>query len=442
VPGLRDPQGPTAGFRYDDLMRPHPAIISLLLLSSYVHPGDMDHSHTSHAHSMSMTGFYGPYPMSREGSGTSWVPDSSPHEGHHFMLGRWMGMLHGYVFGIYSDQGGPRGDSRVFSENMAMVMAQRPAGPGTLGLRFMGSLEPAMGKHGYPLLLQTGETADGLTPLIDRQHPHDLFMELALSYSLRLSPDSSVFFYGGLPGEPALGPSAFMHRFSGMDNPEAPLTHHWLDSTHITFGVTTVGYVWKGIKLEGSAFKGREPDEDRWDIEEPKLDSYSGRFTVNPSADWSMQVSYGDLHSPEQLLPDEDVERFTASITHGKKTGRNAWQTTAAWGRNKEDHGAEDAYLLESAFSLDRTHTIFARAERVEKHGLFLPPDPRFEDSFTVSKVSLGYIYDFVDWKGVRWGVGAAGGINFVPSSLESTYDDRPQSSMIFLRAKWGAPMD
>jgi P-type Cu+ transporter len=416
------------------------AVLALSAATLKAQPHAHDHS-APESKTMEMNGFYGPYPMSREASGTAWVPDASPHEGVHFMLGDWMGMYHGYIFGIYNDQGGPRGASRSFSENMGMVMAQRPAGPGILGLKFMGSLEPAMGKRGYPLLLQTGETADNRTPLIDRQHPHDLFMELALSYSVNLSQDSSVFFYGGLPGEPALGPAAFMHRFSGADNPEAPLTHHWLDSTHITYGVMTLGYVWKGMKVEASAFKGREPDENRWNFDEPKLDSYSGRFTVNPSANWSMQVSYGDLHRPEQLAPEADVERLTASVTHGMKAGGIDWQTTAAWGRNKEEHGAEDGYVLESALSLRRTHTVFARAEWVDKDGLFLPPDPRMEEIFAVSKASLGYIYDFLDWKSVRWGVGGVVGVNFVPRSLDSTYGKRPLSSMLLLRAKWGVPL-
>ena len=173
-----------------------------------------------------------------------------------------MGMVHGYADLIYDDQGGDRGDDKVFSSNMLMVMGQRSLGQGTWGLRGMFSLEPAtIGKRGYPLLLQTGETANGRDPLIDRQHPHDFLMELATTYSVPVGDNSSVFGYFGYPGEPALGPSAFMHRFSGMDIPEAPITHHWLDSTHISFGVGTLGYVWKNWKLEGSIFTGREPDE-------------------------------------------------------------------------------------------------------------------------------------------------------------------------------------
>jgi hypothetical protein len=408
----------------------HFIIASLLLSAATIH-AQMNHS---------MTGFYGPYSMSREASGTAWLPDSSPHAGNHWMAGDWMGMFHGYFYGVSTHQGGKRGEDRIFGENMNMLMAQRPLGIGTFGVRVMTSLEPLMGKSGYPLLFQTGETANGRTPLIDRQHPHDLFMELAASYSVPLSDDSSVFGYAGLPGEPALGPAAFMHRFSGQDNPEAPLTHHWLDSTHITFGVLTLGYVWKGIKVEASAFQGREPDENRWNIESPKLDSYSARFTVNPTRDLSMQMSYGDLHSPEGLEPETDIQRFTASVTHNKKLTAGNWQTTLAWGRNDKGHGhSEDGYVLESALNFFHAHTVFGRVENVEKDELFLPGDPQFGQTFTVNKATLGYAYDFLTWMALTWGVGATGSIHFIPDSLEAIYGKQPLSSTVFLRAKWGA---
>src|SRR3954451_3148793 len=260
---------------------------------------DMGHMNMN----MPMRGMLGPYDMSREASGTSWQPESTPMEGVHFMAGDWMLMAHGFAFAIYDHQGGDRGADKIISSNMAMLMAQRPVGNGELGIRTMFSLEPlTIGKTGYPLLFQTGETANNRTPLIDRQHPHDLFMELAATYSLNIDKNNSAFVYLGMPGEPALGPATFMHRFSGIDNPEAPITHHWLDSTHITFGVATIGYTWRDmVKLEGSIFTGREPDQSRWDIETPKMDSQSIRLSVNPTRDWSLQISYGHLNSPEQL---------------------------------------------------------------------------------------------------------------------------------------------
>src|SRR5579872_1256355 len=188
-----------------------------------------------------MPGALGNSPMSREASGTSWQPDASPMDGIMSMDGGWMTMVHGYVNQVYNHQGGPRGATENFSNSMLMLMANRRWGQDTLGLRSMLSLDPLMGKDGYPLLLQTGETADGVHPLVDRQHAHDLFMELSASWSHALDPSDSFFLYAGLPGEPALGPPAFMHRASGMDDPAAPIAHHWLDSTHIASGVVTAG---------------------------------------------------------------------------------------------------------------------------------------------------------------------------------------------------------
>ena len=389
---------------------------------------------------MDMHGGLGAYPMSREGSGTSWQPDSTPHQGLHYMTGDWMVMVHGYANAVYDHQGGPRGGEKGLSSSMGMLMAQREAGPGTLGLRAMASLDPAMGPSGYPLLLQTGETANGVTPLVDRQHPHDLFMELAATYSVPLNDDSSVFGYFGLPGEPALGPSAFMHRFSGVDNPEAPLTHHWLDSTHIAYGVATIGYIWRGWKLDASTFKGREPDRFRWDIESPKFDSYSGRVTFNPTQDWSLQASYGHLVAPEQLEPAVNTGRFTASASFNHRfSGEGDYfsQTTFAYGRNMNTGNRNsDAFLLESAVRIERQHTVFGRVERVDKDELFAAGDPLLGQSFTVNKVGLGYIYDFAQWKRSQWGVGALGSVHLLPAGLKPAYGGTPGSFMLFARVK------
>jgi hypothetical protein len=312
----------------------------------------------------------------------------------------------------------------------------------------MLSLDPAtIGKKGYPLLLQTGETADGVTPLIDRQHPHDLFMELAATYSVPVGEDGSVFVYAGWPGEPALGPPAFMHRFSGMELPEAPLGHHWLDSTHITFGVATLGWIQGGVKLEGSVFTGREPDEDRWDIETPKMDSWSFRATWNPAPDWSLQVSRGHLHSPEQLDPDSDADRTTASAIWNRPHPGGNWQTTLAWGRNARDPGeTTDSYLLESALAFAGRHTLFGRFEYQENDELFGHgahehdgAEPHAREVFTVGKLSTGYLYDALTTDIYKIGIGALGSIALVPGELEDVYGDTPFSGMVFLRVMLGS---
>ena len=397
-------------------------------------PADaMDHAQMGHA----MQGMIGPYPMTREASGTSWQPDSSPHEGIMAMPGEWMTMIHGYANLIYDDQGGPRGDTKTFSSSMLMLMGQRPLGAGTLGLRGMVSADPLMGKSGYPLLLQTGETADGSTPLIDRQHPHDLFMELAASYSRPISSNSSAFIYGGLPGEPALGPPAFMHRFSAGDNPEAPISHHWLDSTHITYGVVTLGYIAGGFKLEGSVFRGREPDQNRYDIETGKLDSASVRLSYNPGPDWSLQVSRGHIESPEALEPDVNVNRTTASVTYNRSWGANNWQTMLAWGCNAASTGTTtDSYLLESAVSFLKTHTVFGRIERSDKNELFEPGSPLADETFRVGKLSLGYIYDFPPVGHFKMGIGGLVSKYSLPGELDSSYGSDPTSYMLFARVK------
>ena len=191
-----------------------------------------------------------------------------------------------------------------------MLMANRPVGKDRLQLRTMLSLEPlTVTPGGYPMLFQSGEQYHG-KPLVDRQHPHDLFMELSARYTHPLGKDSAAFIYAAPSGEPALGPTAFMHRLSAMDNPLPPITHHWQDSTHIEFGVLTLGAWKRNVQVEGSYFTGREPNEFRYDFTPFHMDSFSGRISYNPSRNWSMQASYGYLHSPEQLRPDEDIRRI------------------------------------------------------------------------------------------------------------------------------------
>jgi hypothetical protein len=397
-----------------------------------------EHHPASHEHQAdSMEAALGAYPMTRESSGTSWQPDASPHQGVHATYGEWSTMTHGFATLVYDRQGGPRGDSKTFANSMLMVMGQRSLGGGnTLGLRAMVSADPLFGKGGYPLLLQTGETGDGRTPLIDRQHPHDLFMELAATYSHRLSEGSSVFGYFGLPGEPALGPPAFMHRFSGEDNPEAPISHHWLDSTHIAFGVATLGYVYGNVKIEGSVFRGREPDQSRYNIETGKLDSASVRLSYNPSKNWALQVSRGHIKSPEQLHPDDDVDRTTASAIYHRDFGAAKWQTTLALGRNALSHGqATSAYLLESAISISKTHTFFGRAERADKNELFTHGDALADQSFRVGKISAGYVYDLPAERHFKIGFGGLVSRYSLPGPLKPIYGD-PTSFMLFARMK------
>jgi hypothetical protein len=396
-----------------------------------------DHSARHTAQTPGMAGALGGYPSTREASGTAWQADASPHEGLHLMSGPWMLMAHATLNGVYDWQGGRRGDQQGFVSGMAMGMARRDFGAAdTLQLRAMLSPDPFMGKRGYPLLLAAGETADGTTPLIDRQHPHDLVMELSASVAHRFGARDSMFLYLGLPGEPAFGPPAFMHRLSIQDSPEAPISHHWLDSTHITFGVATAGVVHGGWKLEASAFKGREPDQHRYDIEPPKLDSYAARISWNPTQNWSLQTSWAHLKSPEQLSPEENQTRWSASAIYTVPVGAVGWwSTTAAWGRRSTDHDDLDALVLESAVKPNAGWTVFARAERIETNDL-APLGDHHGPVYAVGKVSAGAVHDWAAGQHVSLGLGGLVSVNFAPGALTSAYGDRPAGGMAFVRLK------
>lgn len=381
-----------------------------------------------------MSGALGPYSMSREASGTSWQPDITEHTMVQTERGPWMLMGHVMLNGVYSWQDGPRGDEKAFLAGMIMGVARRDLANGdTIQFRGMLSPDPFMGRSGYPLLLAAGETADGVNPLIDRQHPHELVMELSGSYSHRLSDNSSVFVYLGYPGEPAFGPPAFMHRTSAMDSPEAPITHHWFDSTHITFGVLTAGYVRDDWKIEVSQFTGREPDEDRYDFDEPTFDSTSVRVSWNPTERWALQASWADLESPEQLEPDVDDTRWSVSAAYTIPLGEgSSWSTTLIYGEKEpSDEESLSGLAIETAYRPNPDWTFFARAEQIDSHDL--APDVE-----TVAKASFGAIRDFRIRDNVTFGVGALYSHNFVPDDLEPAYGGDPDGAMAFVRLRIG----
>ena len=384
-----------------------------------------------------MTGMFGPYAMTRESSGTSWQPDNSPMEGIHDTLGAWTTMLRGMANVIHDHQGGPRGDTQTFSNSMLMFMGNRPAGDGAAGFRLMVSGDPLMGARGYPELFQTGETADGVHALVDRQHPHNLLMEAAGTYTTNLAAERSVFIYGGIAGEPALGPPVFMDRLSGIDNPIAPLSHHWLDSTHVTYGVLTAGYVWDRFKIEASGFNGREPDQNRYNVELRKPDSASLRVSANPTPYLALQISRGRLASPEQLAPNISVRRTTASLIYSRKLAGASSQTTFAWGRNEPQPGSpSNAWLVEFSANADDRHTFFGRGERVSKDELYAPGQALYGQTFTINSISVGYIFDFERLASMRLGVGAMASVYDFPSTLNASYGSAPCSYLVFLRAR------
>ncbi len=386
-------------------------------------------------------------PMSREGSGTSWLPDSSPM--HAFMKmyeDGGMLMLHGNMFLRYTQIGSSRDVSaagkgsrnRFDAPSMFMAMYSRPISKKSqIGLRAMMSLDPLLERgYGYPLLFQSGELYRG-EPLHDRQHPHDLFSELAATYSYKFDDKNSFFVYAGYPGEPAIGPPAFMHRPSAANNPDAPIGHHWQDATHITFGVVTAGFTHKNIKFEASAFKGTEPDENRWNFDAPKLNSFSGRLSWNPTKEWAFQVSHAYLKYPERSEPDLKVmRRTTASAIFNKKINDDTnWSNSMIWGQNHSDEGRSNSFLFESNYEFDK-NAVFGRFEQVQKnaHELVLPA-PHPEGNFWVGAYSLGYLRELVKGKGIDVGIGAMATFNTNPDSISGFYGGTKHGGgQIFLR--------
>jgi hypothetical protein len=391
--------------------------------------------HTPGMEGMQMKGAFGSS-ANREGSGTSWQPDSSPM----FMkmlpsLGGFDLSTMGTIKAGYVDAGGKRGDKGFFSESMIMLMGRKDLGGGMLGLDFMTSLDPIVnGEEGVPDLFQTGETAHGI-PLVDRQHPHNLFSEVAASYSHPLSKDWSGFAYAGPVGEPALGGVMFMHRASGMEIPEAPISHHWFDSTHISFGVATLGLVYQNKwKVEGSLFNGHEPGENRYTIGPEGLNSASGRVSYNPSRDWSFQASYGYLNSPEALSPGDNEHRLTVSAgyNHDLPHGDNI-SATAYFGQNltEGNPAPSNAWLIEATY-YHLKESFFMRFERVDKDELFnVPPG-----NYTINKLLIGDVHDFYSKDRIDYGIGVYAGLYSFPASLDPYYGKSPLTYGIFLRIR------
>ena len=384
------------------------------------------------------------------GSGTSRLPGregsvggacgglpAGSHSGLHLTSGDWMLMAHGYAWGVHTDQSGPRGDNKSYVQSMAMLTAERDTSFGRVKLKTMLSAEPLMKNSGYPNLFATGETNKG-EALVDRQHPHDLFMELAVRVDFDIADDTRLFLYGGPVGEPALGPSAFMHRGSAKLNPEAPITHHWFDSSHITYGVGTVGLATNKLQVEASIFTGREPDEKRWNIEKPRFDSWSIRSTWNPSTQWALQFSTGRLKTPEFLIhPDENEQRTTASVHYANSQGLSAMLAFSA--KDRRSGPTLTAWLAEANWDISDHHTVFGRIENVKNDELFPDErDPRHEIPFRVSKFQLGYAYRMNLSGPLNLALGGTVSAFAKPSALDAAYGKNPMGATVFAKLSLG----
>jgi hypothetical protein len=416
-------------------------------------------------------------------SGTAQVPKSAPMRMLSWRTGDWSLMLHGVAYAVHTNQTGPRGRDKFFSPNWFMPMAGRRLGPGTLTLRAMLSLDPAAITRGrYPQLFQSGETYQGI-PILNGQHPHDFFMELGAAYQIRLGERTSLDFYGGPRGEPALGPPAFPHRLSASENPIAVLSHHYQDSTHIAGSVATVGFTHGPVTLEASGFHGREPDEKRWGLERGGIDSFATRLTVSPTTRWTGQFSIGRINNRELTHPVRDTLRTTASLVYVRPLQTGHWATTAVWGRNHEleftqppatDLGflgaalsAEpprpvehivfvptrvprqiyNSYLVESTLFWRNKHWIWGRAENVDKDSLLLyeeAPFVRFVEERRYARVqayTAGYAHELprlAPWLSTSLGgqITAYG----VPAVFKPIYGERPLAIQFFLRVRLTPP--
>ncbi len=397
-------------------------------------------------------------------SGTTVEPPSTPMYMMMGHRGAWLWMLHGEAFVTDIQQlasqtpQGRRGGDKLFSANWIMPMAMRRLGPGQLTLRAMFSLEPAtMTDRQYPLLFQQGETAFG-KPIVDGQHPHNLFMEVAALYDIRLSERTLLSFYAAPIGDPAIGPTAYPHRMSASENPIAALGHHQEDSTHIAYNVLTTGLTWRWFRIEGSGFHGGEPSEGRWQFQPSSnglaIDSYSTRLTVSPTANWSGQYSTGRITSPEALYPHEDQLRQTASIMYNHPFGdRDAngltagnWSNTLLWGRTRSiaaghDEHKVNSYLAESLLKFARRNYVWTRIENAGRTSeLLLPPGSPLPAGFEedpighVQAYSFGYDRDFRLSRHLTAAPGAQFTTYTTPETLRSTYGDHPWGVAAFVR--------
>ncbi|MDT7542095.1 MAG: hypothetical protein QOE33_1999 [Acidobacteriota bacterium] len=386
--------------------------------------------------------------MGQMGSGTAWQPGSSPMHMIHKREGDWLLMFHYNFIGGINHQGGPRGVTKIDSQNWFMPMAYRRVGKGTLQLRAMFSLEPfTFPPGGSPLLFQTGETYKG-APLIDKQHPHDLFMELSAQYTVPIGERATWFTYFGYPGEPALGPVAFMHRMSASENPSAPLGHHQQDSTHVSFGVLTTGFTYRWFKLEGSIFNGREPDENRYNFEYNPWNSRSARLSLAPNANWTFQVSHGFLRNRE-LFESIDTHRTTASAQYNRTFARGNFAGALVWGRNHDNFGGgetanQNAYTGEATVNFIDKNYLYTRLELVDKNELLRNADrvrlgiTDDHASFRIGAYTFGYVRNV--YESDNWTVGFGGDFTFYskPDMLDQLYGRNPTSYKIFMRVRPG----
>lgn len=379
-----------------------------------------------------------------DSAGTSAEPISTPIPMLMKTVGGWSLMFHANAFAVEEQQSSPRGGDKLFSTNWFMPMATHTAGTGVFTVRAMLSLEPATitGRQ-YPLLFQQGETAFG-NPIADGQHPHNFFMELAALYDVKLASHALLSLYAAPVGDPALGPTAYPHRASAAEDPVGTLGHHQEDSTHISYDVVTAGLTYRIVRIEASGFHGQEPGENRWIISQGAIDSWSTRLTIEPSQNWSGQVSYGRLHSPESLYPTENQDRLTASVMYNCAWKGGNWANTLLWGRthSPQDGAIFNSYLLESTVQFKARNFVWTRLENADRSNELIlgenPLPPNFEEKEIghVQAYTLGYDREFDFVPRVESAIGAQTTIYSSGPALQAIYGAHPVGVAIFVRLR------
>jgi hypothetical protein len=360
--------------------------------------------------------------LMRQASGTSMNPAAAPMHMTMTQYGDWMVMLHGQAFVSQVVQSGPRGEDKFFSTNWIMGMADRPLSGGHLVLRSMLSLEPLTVGKKYPELFQTGETIDR-RPIVDAQHPHDFFMELAAEYAHPLPGNAIGYVYAAPFGDPSLGPVAYPHRASASELPQATLSHHVQDSTHIAGSVLTLGAQDGMFGASVSGFHGREPDENRWNIDTGRIDSWAARITFDPTPNWTAQISTGHLQHPEAAEA-ENVQRTTASVAYSTET----WHSSLIFGHNDKTHGrSTNAYVAESVVRFGRNY-VTGRCEIVDKDEIPIPA--------RIRALTAGYSRDVMTAHSLSGAVGANVTVYAFPPRLDPIYGSSPHSLYVFLRVR------
>jgi hypothetical protein len=363
-------------------------------------------------------------------SGTSMNPPGWPMPMAMHPIGSWNTMFMAQAFLVDTQQSGPRGGDKFYSTNWIMANAEHRAGEhGAFQFNLMLSLEPAtVTNRRYPLLLQTGETAYG-QPIVDGQHPHNFIMALGVEYAHSLSENTTLQLYAAPVGDPALGPTAYPHRASAMELPQATLSHHWQDSTHISDDVITAGISWRKLKLEASGFHGAEPGENRWIIQTGAIDSWSTRLWFFPTKYWSAQISAGHLTKPEALEPG-DQTRVTASVEYSKPMNGASWSSSLIWGRvhNTGTQHNLNSYLAESVLPISQRNFLTGRIELVDKDELIAGQSAR------IGAYTIGYTRDLGVFGGIETGIGANLETYSIPSNIKPYYGNHPLGGNIFLR--------